>query len=353
MQGLVIFFRGVPDERLRPEYCCVKYEKVHLNYNEQLQRIAKRGMPYDNQPLAIAALKQIGYYRFSGYTYAFRQFELDSSGVPTGGRLDEFQDGSRFEDALDLYKFDQKLRRCISAGLEDVEVGFRTRMAYALGQVDPMGHLVEGLLHKERCSRKVEGGTAYDLFARKFQGQRDEAKNHEFVKHFIMKYNGEIPIWAACEFMSFGLMVRLYDLLPDKQADAIARDLAAGDRSQTHLYLLALNSLRNACAHHSRVWNRPTIYPPRNPPKRWAHERIHHMAAGDDKRLYPLAVLTAHFGIQMNPSTNWPRQFKGVMKDFPAPLGMSPEKQVGFTEGWAAEEIWDYQPLKTSAATRR
>ncbi len=317
----------------------MKYDKPHLPYDQQLRRLVERGMPYGDQQRAIRALQLIGYYRLSAYTYPFRDFSaVGEDGKPVGSRPDTFQQASTFEDAVALHDFDQRLRRCLATGLEEVEIGLRTQIAYTLGKRDPFGHLNPGALADDLRTDD------HDRFLEIFTKQRDEAKDEEFVKHFILKYEGEMPIWVAAELMSFGLLVRLYSLLHDKDASAIAATLAVRDRRTVHLYLKALNVLRNDCAHHCRVWNRSTVFPPRKPPRALSHERIMHLADADQNRLYPLAALTGHFAIQLNPATRWPMKFKEAMKGFPCPLGMSPEAQMGFPAGWQDQAIWAYRP---------
>jgi abortive infection bacteriophage resistance protein len=323
----------------------MKYDKPHLAYDEQLKRLADRGMVYDDQAEAVRALKYVGYYRLSAYTYPFREFsEQDEHGKPVGPRPDTFQSGSRFADAVALHEFDQKLRRCLSNGLEEVELGLRTQIAYHLGKADPFGHLDASWLDPPACDEKVDrdGTTGYDRFLHIFDQQRHESRNEEFVKHFIAKYDGEMPVWAAAEIMSFGLLVRLYGLLGAREGDKIAELLGVRDRALVHKYLKGLNVLRNDCAHHCRVWNRSTIYPPKKPPKNLTHERLHHLRDADPNRVYPLAALTAHFAICVSPATNWPRKFKEVMKSFPAPLGMTPELQMGFPTKWLEQPMWSY-----------
>jgi len=326
----------------------MKYEKPHLPYDQQLQRLVERGMSYADQKAAIQALKHIGYYRFSAYTYPFRKFAaVGTDGKPASPRPDEFQPDSSFEAALALHGFDQRLRRCLANGLEEVEIGLRTQVAYTLGKTDPFGHLTLDALDSEACSAPSSNGTTgYERFVENFERQKRDAREEEFVKHFLIKYEGDIPIWVASEFMSLGLLVRLYSLLNDRDAQKIAADLGVRDRGLVHRYLKALSVLRNACAHHGRVWNRSTVFPPANPPKKLTHERLHHLHQANQNRLYPLAALTAHFAIQLYPATNWPRKFKETMKGFPAPLGMSPEQQMGFPQDWREQSIWAYDPKR-------
>jgi abortive infection bacteriophage resistance protein len=129
---------------------------------------------------------------------------------------------------------------------------------------------------------------------------------------------------------------------PDKRKIAAALDIR--NATLVHKYLKALNVLRNHCAHNNRVWNRATVYPPGRPPERLTHPRLHHLRTCDPDRIYFLAALTAHFAVQLNPNTNWPRQFKTQARKFPAPMGMALENQMGFPTDWDANEIWHHDP---------
>ncbi|MFL6021741.1 MAG: Abi family protein, partial [Marmoricola sp.] len=145
----------------------MRYDKPHLPFDQQLQRIAARGMVYEDQKSATQSLKHIGYYRLSAYTFPFRRFsDLGEDGRPVGPRPDAFQEGSRFEDAVALHDFDQKLRRCLANGLEEVEVGLRTQIAYTLGQADPFGHLNTASLDRGACAKTdSDGATAFERFS--------------------------------------------------------------------------------------------------------------------------------------------------------------------------------------------
>lgn len=332
----------------------MKYSKPHLPYDQQLQLLVRRGMVFTDQRAAVEALRHIGYYRFSAYTYPFRKWsDSDATGGQHPQRVDTFVDGSTFEGALALHNFDQKLRRCLANGLEEVEIGLRAAITYQLGKTHPFGHITEAALDPDGCARVVDpkvGTTAHERFKANFERQKADACEEEFVKHFRVKYDGEMPIWVAAEFMSLGLLVQLFSLLNNDDAKKIAQTLAVRDRRLAHKYLKALNVLRNVCAHHCRVWNRSTVFPPANPPANLAHPRIHHLCGANQHRVYPLAALTAHFAIQLNPATNWPRKFKEVMKDFPAGLGMSPEAQMGCPQGWRDLAIWAYDPKAVKSA---
>jgi abortive infection bacteriophage resistance protein len=203
----------------------LKYSKPHLPYDQQLQRLVDRGLTYSDQSRAVRSLQHIGYYRLSAYTYPFREFSpVGADERPAGPRPDTFQAASTFEDAVALHDFDQRLRRCLAAGLEEVEIGLRTQIAYTLGKRDPFGHLDRAALADDLRLEE------FQAFSEAFDRQRAEARDEEFVKHFILKYEGDMPIWVAAEVMSFGLLVRLYSLLKDRDASSIAATLGVRDR---------------------------------------------------------------------------------------------------------------------------
>lgn len=320
------------------------YPKPHLPYDQQLQRLSDRGLSYRDQAAAIRALKRIGYYRLSAYTYVFRRSGATNADGTRGPRADEFVDGATFEAALALCTFDHELRLCLLDALQQIEVGMRVQIGYHLGKANTFGHLDRIALDGRACGEQTVTGDAYGDWRAQFDRLTRDAKNEEFVKHFLLKYGGTMPIWVATECMTFGSLTRLYSLLSAKDSARIGENLAVRDPGLVHKWMKALNVLRNNCAHNSRVWNRSTVYPPKKPPQNLTHHRLHHLRGADPDRLYFLAALCGHFVVQLNPDTNWPRAFKTKAKKFPAPLGMTLENSLGFVAGWQDEPMWSYDP---------
>jgi abortive infection bacteriophage resistance protein len=131
----------------------LKYEKPHLPYDEQLKLLANRGLRYSDQRAAIQALRSIGYYRLSAYTYVLRapgEATADGTRPP---RADAFVEGARFEDAVALCLFDQGLRLCLLDALQQIEVAMRVQIGYQLGKTDPFGHLRRTSLDSETCAQ--------------------------------------------------------------------------------------------------------------------------------------------------------------------------------------------------------
>ena len=74
--------------------------KPPLSIEEQLSLLKQRRMSISNDLFARDCLKNIGYYRLSGYWYKFQdKSQSDESFLP----------GTSFEEIIELYRFDTKL----------------------------------------------------------------------------------------------------------------------------------------------------------------------------------------------------------------------------------------------------
>lgn len=320
----------------------VEYSKPHLNYNEQVQLLIDRGLDVPNRAVAVRALKRIGYYRLSAYTYPLRE-QGDCSAEGRAARSERFVAGAAIEDAIALHDFDEKLRAVLFAGLQRLEVGFRVQVGYRLGKAGTFGHIDRRHLDPSRCAEPARGESsedAHEAWLGRYEQLQRDAKNEDFVRHFIMNYDGKVPVWVATEFMTFGCLTALYALLTSGDATAICTNLGVRNRDVLHGWLKALNVLRNHCAHNGRVWNRATVYPPVKPPKQLVHERLHHLGRADNDRIYFLAAVCAHVLIEMDPQTDWPTQFVTTMRKFRPVHGMTPENTMGFPSDWTELAIW-------------
>ncbi|MDR3069949.1 MAG: Abi family protein [Propionibacteriaceae bacterium] len=315
----------------------MKYAKPHLNYEDQVALIKSRGMDVGDERDAVAALKRIGYYRLSAYTYPFRM-----SGKPDKARQsaivprsDEFKLGSTLVDSVKLHDFDHRIRRTILSGIQLLEVGLRAKIAYQLGKKGSMAHLDESNL----CLQGLDPHT-YAEWRGQYDKLQSKAATEEFVKHFLIKYDGDIPIWAAVQFMTMGCLVALYRMLKPNDARRVAAELGVKNRDVLYGWLRALNVLRNHCAHNSRIWNRSTIYPPDKLNLNLVDDELAHLIGTDRNKLYFLAAVLAYLNRKIDPQTRWPDEFRTAIRKFPFIQGMSPENMMGFPEGWASEPLW-------------
>ena len=322
----------------------MEFTKQHLPYPEQLRLLASRDMDVGDHNAAVGALKRIGYYRLSAYTYPMRAWlpEPTLSGRPQ--RADRFVEGSRLADAVALHDFDHRLRKALLPAIQTLEVSLRSKIAYHLSKHGPMAHLDRTGLDSSRCDEIGSGsnsrGTKYESWRREYDSLQYKARSEEYVKHFRKKYDGQMPIWAACEFMTMGCLIALYRLMQPSDAKRIAAEFQVKNQNVLFGWLKALNVERNHCAHNARIWNRSTTYPPSKINAKMVGPELHHLIGADQNKVYFLAAVLTYLLRQVDVDSRFASEFRTVMKKFPNVLGMTPENTMGFVPGWKDQDLW-------------
>ncbi|MFA1626344.1 Abi family protein [Rhizobium mongolense] len=134
------------------------HPKVWKSYKDQLDILISRGLQVDDEDKALEYLEKIGYYRLSGYWYPFREqtgpfirltdkFRKPKKLKVETLRLDRFLNHASFQNAVDLYVFDKKLRLIALDALERIEVALRVDVSHTLGKADKFAYLRPDLFH--------------------------------------------------------------------------------------------------------------------------------------------------------------------------------------------------------------
>lgn len=330
------------------------YDKPWKSYQEQLDQLTQRGLIVTDTDKALHYLERIGYYRLSGYWYPFRE----RSGIccplatPDGKKfkrgdtdrlvLDTFKSGARFQDAVDLYVFDKKLRLLVLDALERIEIGLRVDISHTLGNKDPFAYLKPELLFEGFSHRLDEktGLTEHHQWLTKHASLITRSKE-EFIKHNKTKYGFPLPIWVACEIWDFGTLSSLFAGMREADQDAIAKKYTISNGRIFASWLRSLNYLRNVCAHHSRLWNRNIVDQPKlsgTGENSWIDPFL-----GNPHRLarpFLLLCIAKHLLTIINPSSTWGQRVKQLLLEFPdlQHLGLN-LAGMGAVDGW---EQWEW-----------
>lgn len=312
------------------------YAKSYLDVPGQITLLESRGMMIPDRERAAACLNRIGYYRLSGYWYSFRQPNSQ------GGRLDEFQAGTHFDNIIALYVFDKNLRMHLLDAIERIEIAFRARVCQAFGACGTWAHrdplCLDGKFARDRNATTLK--TEHDIWLEKIDGEFTRSKE-EFVKHFKTKYPGEFPpTWIACEVWDFGALSYIIAGMRNPDRTWLASLFGLPAPQILTSWARHLNVARNICAHHSRLWNRPGTVQPRWPSAAAAPDIGH--IENDIKaltRVYGTLVLAAYLLRSIYPSSDWAHRIRDLAHTFPAGPGVS-LSAAGFPASWAAQSIW-------------
>lgn len=298
----------------------MNYNKPPLAVPDQVALLKKRGMVFANEDSSVQILTHINYYRLRAYWLPFE------SG-PGGLELHTFHPGTRFEDVLAHYAFDQRLKLLLLDAIERVEISLRTRWAHELS-----------LRYGSHAYLDVTLFADAVRHTKCMQSLRDEARrSHEtFIKHYHQTYTHPAlpPIWAVCEVLTLGQLSQWLDNLKRRSdRQAIAQALGF-DEVVVCAFAHHLATVRNLCAHHSRVWNRKFTIRMKLP------RRPNHVTpwfnAREDHKVYNTLLMLALLLEHICPDSTWKSRLMRLIDQMPNDT----TEAMGFPSDWRLYPVW-------------
>lgn len=226
------------------------YPKAVHSPQDLLADLASKGMNISDFSLAEKVTEQIGYYRLRGYSFHM----LDAT-------TKRFRPDTCFDNVLQLYYFNCELTSLLLTMISKIEIALRSRLCESLLTLgDPLIYLDPSIFKDKEMYWKNLSTLCSEI------NRSDEV----FIKHNHYNHDGQIPIWAAVEVMSFGSLSKfISNLLPgqdtpfSKLAKCYQFQSPKGKQATPSLDMMAtwihsIVILRNMCAHNSRIYNRST-----------------------------------------------------------------------------------------------
>jgi abortive infection bacteriophage resistance protein len=156
----------------------------------------------------------------------------------------------------------------------------------------------------------------------------------DFIKHFKSTYSDPYaPAWMISEIIPFGTTVQLYKNLADQRIrKQIARQFGLQPQAlESWVTTLALT--RNACCHHSRVWNKVNLIIPADA-KQMSRPWLTIPVAKD--RIYFNICMIKFFLDIISPTNDFKNKLLTLFGKFP----QIDLKAMGFPTGWDREPLW-------------
>ena len=218
--------------------------KKAKTFEEQVDILEERKLLITDREETKRILARVNYYRLSGY---FKYFYVDGK--------EEFKEGTTFDELYKLYKFDESLRRLVMNLTEEVEVSFRTYVAYYIAH--NFGE--EGHLDVSKFDPRSE--EYHNRFIEKLNEKINSYEDKEFIRHHKEKYEGKLPIWVIVEIFSFNDLSRLYGNMKKAGRKEIIKANYNDPKIVRSAYdvrnwIKVLTDVRNMCAHYERLFNR-------------------------------------------------------------------------------------------------
>ena len=303
--------------------------KPFHSLEKQAEKILSRNCGGDCD-FIVDKLRFVNYYRFAGYLYPFRK--RDSS---TGLVEDAFEPGTSFEQVWELYRFDRRMRLLLLDAVERVEIGLRTRIAYRwaescsdAGISNPQGR--SGCCRGGRVSRDL-----LDIVQKQYDKSKDRCAAHYKGPSWKISRVEDLPVWVFVEFTTFAnLKVICEDCLKPKISRLVADDFGFSDVRKFYAALDVLREVRNACAHHGMVWNKPwekertrTPLAPDLPGYAWNE------GGSDAKKRLAYVLYCCDFLLRtIVPRSAWRKRVGDLLVEIPLPDNI--RRRMGFTPGF-------------------
>ncbi len=325
------------------------FSKPAIDVPAQLELLKRRGLHIPNEERAAAFLQSVSFFRLSPYMRPFQhQEDIDH----------RFRDGSQFRQLTRLYDFDRRLRLLTMDAIERVEIASRAVISNHMGpnhgchwylnaqlfhQAFDHQRLLATLSNKQAAAtrdyqRECERiDKSHADYTKKNRLKHQRAKE-SYARHYPATYIVPplMPGWAMLEELTLGDLSHLYKgLSKDSDKKAIAKRLAlAAPLMQSWLH--TLTTIRNMCAHHSRMWNRELGIRPELPKKASFLWPTHLLQKGPHTRIFAVLCILNHLMHQISPRTRWDQGLLQLIQAFPEVH----LKSMGFPCDWHQDPFW-------------
>lgn len=299
----------------------MKFEKKALTIPEQIALLESRGMVIEDKAKAAHYLTNISYYRLSAYWYTFLENPKENH---------KFIKGATFQKTIDTYVFDRKLRLLIFDEIERIEIALRTQIIYHFCHEHGKNWYEE-----KHLFRQPEYCFKFLVIV------QDEMKrtNEVFIRHYNHKYSDPIfpPAWMALELVSIGQLSTLYkNLRMGNAKKQVAAHFNIHENVLTS-WLETLSYIRNACAHHSRLWNRKI---PKSPmlPETTKDTWLKNLPEPEYRnRMYVVLATITYLLKSIVPDSNFKTKLASLITEYPD----IPIAYMGFPKEWKNEDLWN------------
>ena len=294
------------------------YSKTCTLPQDLIPLLRARGLSIPDEQRAISYLTNIGYFRLSAYLHPLLQEPKTDH---------RYKDGATFEMALNMYRFDRKLRVLLFNEIEKIEVAIRSAMNnwISAGLND-----VFWMTNAAYFNNPAGFSKSLQLI------QAEVARTKEdFIDHFTNKYaNPYPPAWMISEIIPLGVLCGIYNNL---KSTGVRKKVAHQFRLSVPVFsswILALANLRNVCCHHNRTWNKNHLVVPsdlKNPAFPWVAT-----AALDPKRIYFRICIIKYLLFTVSPNNVFAQKLKSLLVEYPTVDACA----MGFPSSWQDSPLW-------------
>jgi abortive infection bacteriophage resistance protein len=297
----------------------MNFTKPPLPIAAQILKLKQRGLIFHDEVKATHYLSNISYYRLRAYTYPLQDNTNDDH---------PFIQKISFEEIIDLYVFDRRLRILVFDALEKIEIALRTKIVYNWS-LNYGSHWHENASLYRDPNRFVR-----DL--NKLYEEVDRS-TETFIKHYKNTYTSPTnpASWMSLEVATLGLLSKLFSNLKKGQEKLLVTKAFGLNKPEIlESWMHSFAHIRNVCAHHGRLWNRRITAIPQIP-THTIYPFVENRDFYPNKIYASLCCITYILNI-ISPGNNFNSGLIDLIKTCP----LIALKEMGFPQHWQQEKLW-------------
>lgn len=220
--------------------------KPFLSFEAQIHYLeTDKNLRIPDHEYAKTMLKRIGYFSLiGGYKLPFKN--------PT---TQKYQDGTRFEDIVALYHFDENLRELFLKYILKIERHIRTLLSYHF--TEKYGEQQSEYLNPANYAMSRKNADGINRLVSALGKLANHNSDYPYINHQRQAY-GNVPLWVLFNGVTFGSLSKFYGFTTQDIQSKVAKNFDKVNQKQLEQYLSVITKYRNVCAHGERLFSYQT-----------------------------------------------------------------------------------------------
>lgn len=222
----------------------LKEQKKFVTFDEQVDLIINdKHITVVDRENAKDILSRIGYFPLmEGYKHLFRK---QNSNI--------YKTETTFDEIVNLYYFDEKLRELFLRYLLRIERHLRTLISYYF--VECYGISQDEYLNVNNYN-KARKNVINKLVV--ILEKTTNTTDYNYINYYRDTY-GNLPLWVTTNVLTFGSLSKMFTVLPQSIKSRICKHFNNITQNQMDSFLSVLTKYRNVCAHGECLFSYKTV----------------------------------------------------------------------------------------------
>lgn len=276
------------------------YNKPALTIQAQAKLLYSRNLTGIANAELLNELERTSYYRISGYAFPYQDKQNN----------DNFVIKNAWKTIKSDYDLDASLRHLLFEAIGLIEVTLRTQLIYQMSIAHGANWYNDANLFRDSIKLSKDHADLIKNWNR---------SSDLFVKHYNATYDTtkEPPAWMIFETTTFGSLSRYFEniKIKDPAKNAICNYWHITDRKDYATFsnwLKNVNTIRNICAHHSRLFSR--VFPYKALPLQKCNDKNFVMNWQNNTKVYASICIIRNLLSICAPEFRFEKQLKKLLR---------------------------------------